>query len=287
MIAAKRMRMTLARLFIFLLAVLEATFGIAALPASAEVGPHQTHRVELHLTEHPSITMLNRYSDFINNIRDTVRARGSAFPETTRRNEGLIEAILVLPNTERVSIFINPGNLYVVGYTTSRANRTWRFSDQNFNDVSTPNQRSLGYGGTYISLETQAHRGRERIPISHGAVYGAVRTLVNLGTSAPHNAPAQPLQTLIAAISEAVRFYDIYGVYAAAMNNHPRTTPGWVVELENAWGHLSDLSHDLDNGHPGTWVRIESPTTHRNVTITTQAQIRRYVAIRQGSGAGG
>lgn len=284
------------RVIIAILAIMAALAGgaVAGVPASAAVGRNQIREVAFTLAaEHGELGRIT-YSTFLASLRLAVSVESTAMQglQTQTADEGLVRVRLRLTDGTEASLWINPFNLYVVGFS-NRDGQTWQFNDMGgvlltrriqSGDPGGAGTQTLGFGGNYPSLNGVAGQGRADMPIELNNVEGSIRNLANAQVPNDANrrqAIARSLMLLINFTSEAVRLNDVEGSFRASMTeNHgsTRRLPLQQQELENQWSRISN------------WMVTEYQNPRANLSlpniplIETIGDARRYVRVSQFQG---
>ncbi|MGW2689847.1 ribosome-inactivating family protein [Streptomyces sp. NPDC001414] len=250
----------------------------------------------MNLSENGSNAQQSQYQGLIDSLRrasagTTGPYRGSTYL-SQYPDQGLIRLTLTrLSNSDEVSLWIDPVNLYVLGFT-NRSNQTWQFNDNRFslaNRLSTsgfqPNGavQTLPFGGNYLSLTASAGVNRGNFLHNYGDVIGSVSQLATVTNPTGGQAngsnqqwTARSLLLLIQMTSESARLYDINGVFRTTMigtNASPGIT-AYQSNLENGWGQASGYGQNVTNN-----PAVPGITTTGGVTWNSWADIAARIAI--------
>ncbi|MEV7930795.1 ribosome-inactivating family protein [Kitasatospora sp. NPDC088779] len=167
----------------------------------------------------------------------------------TKHDEGVVRVSLTADDdggTGRgVDLWINPDNLYVVGFSPQAAPGVSYVFNDIFASAPIPGVRRLPFGGNYVSLARTAQRDRSTTPVSFDSVRRAVVDLANQRSADQDpRTTARALMLLLQFTSEAVRFNDVEGVFRNVLNDRGSSgsgIPSWVQQLENNWDALSNF----------------------------------------------
>ncbi|MFI1170048.1 ribosome-inactivating family protein [Streptomyces melanogenes] len=260
-----------------------------AQPAAAHTGEGSVNHVWLDLGNSPSSQQTIAYSTFLASLRaavsDTWRD-GAPYTQEPSTTEGIVRVSLSAHDDSghrrAVDLWVQPDNLYVVGYSPQGSRVSYTFNDASFNrapiDTSITN---LPFGGNYQALVRAAGRDRSSMPIYWNDIRASILQLANQ-TSANTNTQntARSLMLLIQMTSEAARFNDLEGVFRAAVGDWGRGRTGlegWQQNLENNWGVLSNFYWNLVGA--GNTSTPTVPNIPGIGTIGNTSQVRRYVRV--------
>ncbi|MFI5999330.1 ribosome-inactivating family protein [Streptomyces sp. NPDC051366] len=271
-------------------------FLSAAAPATAATGDGSVNHVWLNLTDTPKSNMTRDYSIFLASLREAVshtRPDGAQYTQGASQHEGIVRVSLTAlddqNNRRGVDLWIQPDNLYVVGYSPHGSNISYTFSDASFyrGALGVPTA-DLPFGGNYNSLTQAAGRDRSSIPIWFNDIRASIVQLANqTSTNANRQNTARSLMLLIQMTSEAARFNDLEGVFRAAVGDWGtgRTgLPDWQQNLENSWGTLSNFYWNLQGMGNTSWPTV--PYVNGIGPIENVSQVRRYVRVLHTFNAG-
>ncbi|WP_159047924.1 ribosome-inactivating family protein [Streptomyces sp. WM6378] len=267
-----------------------------AQPAAAHTGDGSVNHVWLDLGDAPSSQQTIAYSTFLASLRaavsDTWRD-GTQYTQNASQQEGIVRVSLSAHddsgNRRAVDLWVQPDNLYVVGYSPQGSGVSYTFSDASFNrapvDTSITN---LPFGGNYQALVQAAGRDRSSMPVWWNDIRASILQLANQ-TSANTNTQntARSLMLLIQMTSEAARFNDLEGVFRAAVGDWGWGTnglPAWQQNLENNWGVLSNFYWNLVGA--GNTSTPTVPYVPGIGTIENTDQVRRYLRVLHTFNAG-
>ncbi|MFF2146636.1 MULTISPECIES: ribosome-inactivating family protein [Kitasatospora] len=282
-----RLRRTLRQAVGGLVLALAVTAGLLcpAGTASASTGDGSVSHVWLNLGHAPSPNLRISYSTFLASLRAAVgnSLQGVEVAQAASQNEGVVRVSLSAVDdhgTERaVDLWINPDNLYLVGYSPQATpGVSYIFNDIHASAAIPTARQNLPFGGNYNSLVGAAHRDRSNTPISFSSIRQAVLDLANQRSAGSNQqTTARALLLLIQFTSEAARFNDLEGVFRnvlADWGNSGSGIPSWLQQMENNWGTLSNFFwNDLgfgNNPHP-------APLTIGGIRINNASDVRRYV----------
>ncbi|GAA4077238.1 ribosome-inactivating family protein [Streptomyces hundungensis] len=268
----------------------------SAQPASAHTGEGSINHVWLDLGDAPSSQQTIAYSTFLASLRaavsDTWRD-GTQYTQDPSQTEGIVRVSLSANDDSgrrrAVDLWVQPDNLYVVGYSPQGSGVSYTFNDASFNrgpiDTSITN---LPFGGNYQALVQAAGRDRSSMPIWWQDIRASILQLANQ-TSANTNTQntARSLMLLIQMTSEAARFNDLEGVFHAAVGDWSwgRTgLEGWQQNLENNWGVVSNFYWNLVGA--GNTSTPTVPYIPGLGTIENTDQVRRYLRVLHTFNAG-
>lgn len=218
---------------------------------------------------------------------------GSGLSETQTAGNGntLIRMDLNLPDGETLRLWFNPRNMYLLGFTNYYGD-TWAFNDSNLSSIMNAAAlngdggllpplgqiHTLYFGGNYQSLSGAAGYGRDAMPISYNDLWNSVWQLQFGGNTA---STARSLMMMIQATSEAVRFWDVYGVMTDVVRNpasHYNGLPSAQIELEQHWEQLSVLAGTLRAGGSGN---VYVGPHVGNISTTSQIRSRVWTLLGQ------
>ncbi|MFJ2607522.1 ribosome-inactivating family protein [Streptomyces sp. NPDC091279] len=282
-----RMRRALLGITLSLAAVLPGALATAG-PASAHTSDGSVNHVWLDLGDAPSGNQRIAYSTFIASLRAAVsdtRPEGVQYTQDASPTEGIVRVSLSAHDDSgrrrAVDLWVQPDNLYVVGYSPQGSGTSYTFNDASFNRAPIGSHRNLPFGGNYQSLVGAAGRDRSSLPIHWNDIRASILQLANQ-TSATSNTQntARSLMLLIQMTSEAARFNDLEGVFRGAMGDWGtgrQGLPTWQQNLENNWGILSNFYWNLQG--LGNTSTPNVPYIPGIGTIENAAQVRRYVHV--------
>ncbi|WP_338703369.1 ribosome-inactivating family protein [Streptomyces sp. Q6] len=211
-------------------------------------------------------TPASQYGGFISSLQNAAGHywwNGIAATQTAGRGDSLIRADLNF-NGEELRLWFTPNNLYLRGFTNHNGD-TWQFADADYNlgevmeNLShgpdgglLPNLgqvQTLSYTSHYNDI-VQATDGYSRgnLPYSYSLLYNHAYQLQYGGDG---SSTAASLLFMIQYTSEAVRFWDVYGVMVDIMRNGNTYYPALPLrqqELENDWSQLSNYARNLQAG---------------------------------------
>lgn len=283
-----RMRLT-AILLVVITLVMGATL-IAPRKAAADVNPNDWADTYMNLGVSASPTQASQYDALLRSIQ---AASGHNFRDGVSTTQwpanGLIRVQLSFEG-QSVRLWLQPNNLYVVGYETSDGH-VFSFADapalqdtmRTMGDhhggslLQYGYVQSLNFASDYNSLVRAAGRGRESMPVSYRDVIYSVQNLA--GATNPYGgnqqAVARSLMLLVQYTSEAVRFNDVFGVMRDVTANPTSYYGGLPMlqqRLENSWGAISDYAFSVSNNS------TTAPRTIVGVgTLSSWNDVRRYM----------
>ncbi|WP_206508057.1 ribosome-inactivating family protein [Streptomyces chrestomyceticus] len=224
------------------------------------------------------------YDNMLVELRRTVsHAIRPNFPHsaTTSRTDAFVEVALIdrsEANQHRLSVIINPHNLYVMGYFTPQGRYVFRDQDPEpiraaYNAVFRNNQlasrdfQSLPFGQNYNDFSNETWRMND----SFTSLRSDIDHLVHLPAAPPRQntppalAAGRALTQVVAAVSEAARFMWIQNrIGNTIRNGHDwdgyawQTTLGrFGAELETSWSALSRMLANYLAGRTITPVEID------------------------------
>jgi hypothetical protein len=227
--------------------------------ANADTYPGRVAHVWLGLGGSPGSESQSQYRVFLDSLHS---AAGHAWTNgmmatqstgTVGQGNALIRVDLNF-NDEELRLWVSPDNLYLRGFTNA-SNETFQFNDSDYDLHSVISGLSQGpnagllpplnqfvtmnFGSNYNSLESAARHGRESMSISYNDLWNSAYNLqytYNAGSST-----AGSLMFMIQYISEAARFWDVYGVMSAIMGSDVvyNGLPIRQQEIENAWDQMT------------------------------------------------
>ncbi|MGC0421046.1 ribosome-inactivating family protein [Embleya sp. AB8] len=270
------------------LAVAAGLFSAAG-PAGAHTPDGSVNHVWLDLGDAPSSQQTIAYSTFLASLRAAVgdtRPDGTQYTQNASQSEGIVRVSLSAHddagNRRAVDLWVQPDNLYVVGYSPQGSGVSYLFNDASFNrnPLGTANA-NLPFGGNYNALVGMANRDRSSLPVYWNDIRASILQLANQ-TSANTNTQntARSLMLLIQMTSEAARFNDLEGVFRAALGDWSwgqTGLPAWQQNLENNWGVLSNFYWNLQG--MGNTTTPTVPYIPGVGTIQNADQVRRYVRV--------
>ncbi|KAI1415787.1 ribosome-inactivating protein [Hypoxylon sp. FL1857] len=177
------------------------------------------------------------YTQFIQSLRDRVASGDLCYylPVLSRQpsTPNSWFDVVLRAGGQTLTLRIRRDNLYLEGY---RRGTTW-YEFRHGGPLLIPGADALRFDGSYIRLESWARQGREAIPLGQQALVNAVHALVDPNIN--DQARARQLMVVIQMISESMRFQTINRHLADNWENSA-PPPSTLVNLENAWGGLSE-----------------------------------------------
>lgn len=258
--------LTRLRIALLLVAVIVGSSLIVS-PSIAHADTGSDNALFLNIGDSSSQTVGANYRTLITNLR---RLSGHSWHQgvsETQSNPNAVIELQLRTSTSFVILFINPTNLYVLGFEDENGHR------YAFNDHASELARLLPpdeavavmpFGGNYNSLTGAAGRGREATTISHTTLRAAVNQLGN-NPGGDWRETARSLSLLIQYSSESARFVDVYNIMynATAIGE---TYPGLPLEeqyLENDWSRISTYGRNIIS-NPNTANISSGSITFRN-----------------------
>jgi hypothetical protein len=276
-----------------LILVLAAAIGVLAPagPATATTGDSMESQVWLNLGAEPSDQLRIDYSTFLASLRAAVgdaRQGVEVTQESTGHAEGIVRVLLTADddsgNERGVYLWIQPDNLYVVGYSPrDTPNVSYALNDTSSSRwFPTDSVQRLPFGGNYQSLTGAANRNRDTTPIAFWNVRQAVIDLANQqSVNGNPQTTARALLLLIQFTSEAARFNDVEGIFRNVMASWDNTyngVPDWLQHMENNWGTLSNFFwNSIGLGSNSNPDPVTIGTGASQVTISNATDARRYL----------
>ncbi|MEU4348201.1 ribosome-inactivating family protein [Streptomyces sp. NPDC023838] len=277
-------------------AVFTGTLTTAGLAQANTEFRHVTH-VWMDLGDGPSGEERIQYSTFLASLRAAVESPAGG--ETQDANAGLVQASLSAldgqGNRHTVDLWINPSNLYLVGFSNEN-HVTWQFNDVRSNDghdmdlnrritqTTVPYRpqtsgpvRDLSFGSNYNSMSGAAGRDRSAMGIGFNDIRASIVQLATVQNpfGAGQRDTARSLMLMVQMLSEAARFNDIEGVFRSAMSTWDVQRLSFTHQrLENSWDPISEYAHDLQAGRNPRALNIPEVGT-----INGMNSVRRYVRL--------
>ncbi|MBB2903361.1 hypothetical protein FHR75_004203 [Kineococcus radiotolerans] len=273
------------------MAVLLVMIGLGVVPAPrahADVPYGQVVEIDYNYSFGTGASQAAQYSQLIDNLRQTVAhdyRNGVRAIGTVGNN--LVRLRMTNPNGVQVSLWIDPRNLYVLGF--SNAHGDWEFNDDTGlrSRLYTLGQLGGGvsggrlpFGSNYNSLTNAAGRGRDAMPLSYTDFVASAENLASYQGSGSSRDVARSLSFMIQMTSEAARFNDVYGtLYAAMFAGRPQNhLPLREQYLENQWSAISQYAGQVSQD-PST-----APLTIPNGTASGERfasfdDVRRVIAV--------
>ncbi|GGM06596.1 hypothetical protein GCM10010129_58060 [Streptomyces fumigatiscleroticus] len=230
------------------------------------------------------------YTIFLTEVRAAAAVVSSDGGQQTQNNDyGLVAVNLQAYDDQNqlrhVTLWMNPRNFYILGFTPEGSSRPYYFNDY---DGATPSGgvSLMGFNGAYTALTQTAGQDRSSMQISYYDIRGSILQLANAQGNAitgvdDRRSTARSLMQLIQMVSEAARFNDMEGVYREAVGTWDirRGLSSTLQDLENNWSNLSRFFYQL-NSNPSYNVY---PYITGVGNITNQQEVRRYVRVLLGS----
>ncbi|KAI1143198.1 ribosome-inactivating protein [Hypoxylon sp. FL0543] len=177
------------------------------------------------------------YTQFIQRLRDNVASGDVCYYLPVLARQSSVPNrwfdVVLRAGGRAVTLRIRSDNLYLDGY---QVGSTW-FEFQHGGPSLIPNSTMLRFDGSYTRLEGVARQGREAIPLGQQALVNAVHALVDPNIN--DQARARQLMVVIQMICESMRFQSI-NRHLADNWGTSSPPPSTLVNLENAWGGLSE-----------------------------------------------
>lgn len=281
-----------------------------AVPAEADTGPGQVTHIYVNLDNKPGDSAAAGYRAFINSLRS---AAGHAYRGDTSIAQsspgGIIRADINATGggrPQRTTLWIDPQNLYVLGFTDDAYNQTLYFNDLSAANIARVTNGALDqgfhggfhvlpFGGNYMSLSAAAGRSRGAMPISMRHIYSSITNLAttqsgNIGGTATQEA-ARSLMLLIQVTSEAARFTNVYQVMSQALGSDGSRNglPAQEQNLENNWAAMSGFGVSVSNNSttpPMTIIGGGAPDGNGHQTslvLDSWSDVARYVGMLLGN----
>ncbi|MFE3267155.1 ribosome-inactivating family protein [Streptomyces sp. NPDC059215] len=276
-----------------------ATATLGAATASASVGQNQINHVYMNLGESGSQSQQSQYQALIDSLRVAASNNGASHYRgnsyiSQYADQGLIRLSLHRDNPNRsepdeVSLWIDPTNLYVLGFT-NRFNQTWQFNDNRINLAArlsasgfNTSVQTLYFGGAYPSLTASAGVTLDHFSHNYGDILGSVTQLANVtnptggeGNGSNQQWTARSLIVLIQMTVESARLYDINGVFRTAMIGQYATVgiTAFQENIEHGWGQASAYGQTV-TGNPSA----PNITTSGGVTWNGWNDVASRIAI--------
>jgi hypothetical protein len=219
-------------------------------PAAATTGDGQISHVWLDLGDEPTDGLADAYSTFLNSLRGAVgySAQGVQVTQHASQNEGVVRVSLAANddsgNRRGVDLWVNPDNLYVVGYSPQATpGVSYTFSDVHASSAM-PSHQNLPFGGNYNSLVGAANRNRSDTPVAFWSIRQAIIDLANQRSANDRpQTTARALLLLVQVTAEAARFSGVEEVFRGALSSWESETgiPEQLQHLENNWGTVSNF----------------------------------------------
>jgi hypothetical protein len=251
----KKHRKAMQRALLLFLALLLATLGTLTAndsKALASVPPGQVTHVFLNLNDSGSQSQSDQYQRLLVSLRQAA-SQGNAYYRsdvyrTQHASGGVIRLSLhINSNSREISLWINPQNLYVLGFTAADGATTYLFPDQNQETITNiPNLsfRNLPFRSDYLSLERAAGRNLDAIGRpNYGSVLNAIEQLASTNSlNVSSRETPQALQLLIQFSSEAARFDRVSSIFGSIMRGQSpfNAIDATTVGLERSWGQISN-----------------------------------------------
>ncbi|MFZ4841795.1 ribosome-inactivating family protein [Mycetocola saprophilus] len=236
----------------------------------------------MNIGDAASLSQGTQYYQFIDSVRHAAGHDYRPGVLESTRTDGLIRVTLGAGNT-RVILWLTAGNLYLRGFTAANG-ATFGFGDYDLRGELLTRHllhgtyERLAFDSDYTSLAQASGRNRDTMPLSFGGIRGAVLDLGGATTASGHQRPviARGLLLLVQFVSEAARFYEIYGVMWRMMAT-PDTLLGltpFQMTLENNWGSISNFGHQISNNPSTPPLRIGT-----GITVSTFLHVANLIAI--------
>ncbi|KAI0841844.1 ribosome-inactivating protein [Hypoxylon sp. FL0890] len=178
------------------------------------------------------------YTQFIQRLRDNVASGDLCYylPVLSRQSSTPSRwfDVTLRAGGQAVTLRIRSDNLYLDGY---QRGSTW-YEFQHGGPALIPGSTRLRFDGSYTRLEGVARQGREAIPLGQQALVNAVHALSDADIN--DQARARQLMVVIQMICESMRFQSINRHLANNWGSTSAPPPSTLVNLENAWGGLSE-----------------------------------------------
>lgn len=222
--------------------------------ASADVRSGTINETLLTLSDEslPSPDVARLYNQNIEILRQFASVPSSDGGSQTQNNSvGLIDFRIKAfgdDGEKEIRVYIDPSNLYVMGFQAAGSGQTWKFSDTTWTDTNPVNtsQFTLPFGGSYTDLERAGSRPRTQVPVAYLGIEAAVLQLANTPISpsgvfgGDSQATARSLLMMIQMLSESARFVDTFDHFRNAMETFDEDVlPTPAIELQNNWSQLS------------------------------------------------
>ncbi|MFF3331342.1 ribosome-inactivating family protein [Streptomyces sp. NPDC002888] len=256
-----------------------------AQPAAATTGNGQVNHVWLDLGSSPGSNLRIAYSSFLASLRAAVgfSAQGVEVTQNASENEGVVRVSLSADDDSgrrrAVDLWINPDNLYVIGFSPqANAGVSYFFNDVHINAAIPTARQILPFGGNYNSIVARAGRNRSEMPVAFWSVRQAILDLANQTAANSHpQTTARALMLLIQFTSEAARFNDLEGVFRDAMfswDSSRTGIPEWLQHMENNWGMISNFFWNILGIGPN---HNPAPLNISGREINDADDVRRYL----------
>ncbi|MFJ4469609.1 ribosome-inactivating family protein [Streptomyces sp. NPDC089424] len=238
-----------------------ATFVLGAPAAKADTGTNRIGHVWMHLDDQPSTQQASQYLGLLQSFQGASAHYWQQGIAATQTSESSLIRMDLNFAGESLWLWFTPEDLYLRGFTNHYGD-TWTFNDNDWNlaehmhRIATDRSpdvgllpdltriRTLHFGSNYNSMAANAGGiNRGNLPISYTAVWNAAWQL-QYGDSTAMT--AQSLLLMIQFTSEAVRFWDVYGLFRGVMEDGTRRigVPANHQELENHWNQIGRFAQD-------------------------------------------
>lgn len=234
-------------------AVTLALAGVVGTSTAAFADTDGVNHVYMNIDASGSESQQSSYGGLIDSLRRAVAHdwRNGVRQAQWGDHNGIIQLTLTHAEQGTLTLWIQPQNLYVLGFT-NRDGDTWAFQDEGNNlfgrlramNINPGTERTLNFGGNYSSLSQAAGRGREAMSISYNDFWGSFSNLVSTTdpTGGAQQNVARSLMFMIQYTSEAGRFNDVYNLMSRITRSSQETQDGlsnFQQNLENNWAAIS------------------------------------------------